>query len=427
MLSRSRAPSFARTVRAFTLIELLVVIGIVAALSVVVILVLNPAEILRQSRDSNRLADMSSLNTALGLYVAQGGASFGSSNVVYVSIPDTVATSSVGDQCQGLGLISLPLGWNYHCAPTSTYRNINGTGWVPVNFTTLSGGAPLSHLPIDPSQSSSSRYYYSYATNGSQFEATAIMESQAYKLGGSKDVISADGGSFASVYEKGTKLGLEPLDYGDSSLIGYWPFEEGTNTIAYDYSGTNATGSWSGTATGTFGYYSAGKVGSYAGTFDGVSTYVANAANNAVFNLSNGVTMLAWVKMTAGGVDQKIISKRPSYVLTVYNTNVPETEIFIASTSYDTRSVGGGTTLVVGRWYQIAGTYDGATLKTYVNGALDRQTGVSGNMDSVANALDIGKTADGVANYFNGFIDNARVYNRALSAAEIAAIYNAGR
>src|ERR1700748_1826186 len=113
--------------RGFTLIELLVVIAIIAVLSVVVILVLNPAQLLQQARDSNRLSDMSTLNTALGIYVVQSGSSLGMPNTVYVSIPDPAASSTaVGDHCEGLGLPILPGGYSYHCAATSTYRATDG-------------------------------------------------------------------------------------------------------------------------------------------------------------------------------------------------------------------------------------------------------------------------------------------------------------
>ena len=114
-------------------------------------------------------------------------------------------------------------------------------------------------------------------------------------------------------------------------------------------------------------------------------------------------------------------------MLTVYNTNVPETEIFIGGSSQDTRSAGGGTVLTTGVWYQIAGTFDGSTVKTYVNGVLDRQVSASGILSSTTYAIDLGKTADGTNNYFNGLIDDARVYNRALSAAQLAALYNGGK
>ncbi|HUC01691.1 MAG TPA: LamG-like jellyroll fold domain-containing protein [Candidatus Paceibacterota bacterium] len=427
-----RAPGPFRQRKGFTLIELLVVIAIIAILAVVVVLTLNPSELLKQSRDSNRISDMATLSSALSLYSTDqsGGSGFsmGTPGWVYVSIPDPQATSTAGDQCQGLGLPTLPAGYAYHCAASSTVRSVTNAGWVPVNFAAISSGAPLSSLPLDPVNASSSRLYYTYETNGTQYEVTAVMESQKYKAGGSGDVITPDGGRLASVYEKGTALGLEPLDYGDASLVGFWPMDEGSGTVAYDDSGSNATGTWNGGQVGTAsGYYSAGKIGSYAGAFDGSSTYLANTGNNPALVLTNAMTLVAWVKVNASGTDMKVISKRPSYVLTVFSNNIPETEIFIGGTSKDTRSASGGTTLVNGVWYQLAGTYNGSTLTTYVNGVLDRQISVSGTMDSTAYVLDLGKTADGTNANFNGLIDDARVYNRALSAAEIAALYNGGK
>ncbi len=72
--------------KGFTLIELLVVIAIIAILSVVVILTLNPAELLRQSRDSNRISDLSVTKSAIAFYLASvsSGISIGSSTYCYV-------------------------------------------------------------------------------------------------------------------------------------------------------------------------------------------------------------------------------------------------------------------------------------------------------------------------------------------------------
>ena len=121
------------------------------------------------------------------------------------------------------------------------------------------------------------------------------MESQKYGVGGTQDEISTDGGPLASVYEKGTKLGLEPLDYGDNSLVGYWPVNEATGTIAYDYSGSNATGSWNGAQAGTSGYYSQGKVQTYAGYFDGSTDYVnIGTKADATFAGTNAWTITGW-------------------------------------------------------------------------------------------------------------------------------------
>ncbi len=53
----------------FTLIELLVVIAILAILAVVVVLTLNPAGLLQEARDSNRISDMATLKSAIAMYI----------------------------------------------------------------------------------------------------------------------------------------------------------------------------------------------------------------------------------------------------------------------------------------------------------------------------------------------------------------------
>jgi prepilin-type N-terminal cleavage/methylation domain-containing protein len=176
------SPSFQSSSRsAFTLIELLVVIAIIAILAVVVVITLNPAELLRQSRDSNRLSDMATLQSAINLYnTDQSSASnfsLGSSSVTYISIPDPTATTTAGTDCSGLGF---PSGGSFHCAASSTYRNINGTGWIPVNLTNISSGAPIGNLPIDPINTTSTNFYYTYQTNGTTFKLRAVPESSKY-------------------------------------------------------------------------------------------------------------------------------------------------------------------------------------------------------------------------------------------------------
>ena len=163
--------------RGFTIVEVLVVIGILMVLVVVSLLFLNPSQLIRQGRDSNRLSDLSSLNESISLYhETTPGGSLGSSGIVYVSIPDQNATSTAGTNCSGLNLPSLGTG-TYHCAASSTYRNIDGTGWLPVNFSTVAG-KPFSVLPVDPINTSSSKEYYVYVVSGTQYEVLANPEAQ---------------------------------------------------------------------------------------------------------------------------------------------------------------------------------------------------------------------------------------------------------
>src|SRR3989338_6243643 len=172
----------------FTLIELLVVTAIVAILSAVVIITLNPAELLKQSRDSKRLSDLNPLNKALALYeVDVVGGSLGSSSTVYVSLPDASAS------CLNLGLPTLPAGYQYGCVTEANLRKTDGTGWIPVNLTEISSNTPLGSLPTDPVNATSSGLYYTYVPGGA-FEVNGSMESNKYKMAGSSDKVSKNGG-----------------------------------------------------------------------------------------------------------------------------------------------------------------------------------------------------------------------------------------
>ena len=237
---------------AFTLVELLVVIAVIAVLSVVVILILNPAETLRQSRDSNRVSDLSTLKTAIAFYEAQGGSSLGNASTSYVSIFDPAATSSAGDQCQGLGLPSLPGSWTYHCAASSSYKNIDGTGWIPVNFSGSQLKAPIDRLPVDPINTASTGNYFTYTTSGGTYELTASLESQKYAT-----TTSIDGGQYTDLYETGSNLALAPTDYAGGSGGGHNGYSY-ARTITM--SGSNVSGTLSNFPmlfSGTYAYLAA--------------------------------------------------------------------------------------------------------------------------------------------------------------------------
>lgn len=175
--------------RSFTLLELLIALGIVAIISTVGILILNPAEILRQSRDANRLAELASLERAIRAFQAERGAgSVGAAGVLYISLPDDNDVTAPVDDCSGLALPSLPLGWRYRCATSADLRRVDGNGWLPVDLRKLSTGS-FSSLPVDPLNRYDpgnflNNYFYLYATDGvSEYELNAKMESSKYGFG----------------------------------------------------------------------------------------------------------------------------------------------------------------------------------------------------------------------------------------------------
>jgi prepilin-type N-terminal cleavage/methylation domain-containing protein len=217
MIKTSQMKGNKKTKKGFTLIELLVVIAIIAILSVVVILTLNPAELLRQSRDSNRISDLSVTKSAISFYLASvnspnlASSSAGYNEAYYSQAnPPVLTTASSGFSTADITAANVT---------GSVQYAINSTGWIPVNFTAITaGGSPLASLPHDPVNSTTSLdsygdpLIYGYAASSSLlFKLTAHMESQKYQGGtnpGSNDVETTDGGNSNYTYEQGTLLTL---------------------------------------------------------------------------------------------------------------------------------------------------------------------------------------------------------------------------
>lgn len=190
--------------RGFTLVELLVVIGILAILTAITVVVINPVEYNREARDTQRISDLRNLNTLLTKYQLQNkrGLSLGSSLVVYTSLVDETSSS-----CASLGLPSLSGGWVYHCNTSiSNAKKTDGNGWLPVDL----GSVGLSVLPLDPNNTSSDSLYYVYVTNGLKFELQTALESNRYGSGGADDRVAQDQGDQSNRYETGSDLTIYP-------------------------------------------------------------------------------------------------------------------------------------------------------------------------------------------------------------------------
>jgi prepilin-type N-terminal cleavage/methylation domain-containing protein len=399
---------------AFTLIELLIAIAIIAILATVVILTINPAELLKQARDANRLSDLANLNHAVAIFQTDNPlGSIGAAFTTYLSLMDPTATTTAGTNCEGIAsLPSLPAPWNYHCSASSTLRMTNGTGWMPVNFSLNSSASPLSILPIDPTNSSSSRFYYTYATNGTGYEMTAITESQKYQA-----LMASDGGSYDGLYQKGNSLDITP-PFRSAGLVGYWPMDEGSGSVANDASGSNGNGTWSGTPAGTSGYYSAGKVGGWAGTFNNVNDFITvpNTLNEA--NLNQQWTVSAWVNI--GSAAEQVLLGYNSGLKLNHSTTNKLLEYLNSNTDdyYDY----GNYNLQDGVWHFVVFVFrnsDGLK-QIYVD---NNNVALAGpNLTSKPSGiLSSVKIGSGVL----GRIDDLRIYSRALSSAEISALYNA--
>lgn len=198
--------------RGFTLLELLIVIAVLAILSVVVVLVLNPAETLRKARDSQRMADLNTIKTAIGLYITSTSTPYlglgGSSNTGC----GTGASHYIWYSKSGASGSNLDGGQGVATSTSDTIAGrVDGTGWIPVNLASLTGGAPISNWPIDPTNiisgspdSADYVYRYSCLSSNMTFEINAKLESEAYTVQDNK--LTSDGGNNSNFYEVGTSL-----------------------------------------------------------------------------------------------------------------------------------------------------------------------------------------------------------------------------
>lgn len=182
--------------KGFTLIELLIVIAILAILGSAVVVVLNPAEILAQTRDGTRISDLNTLRNAINTYLVNTTES-----------PLNLGACTAGGRCTANpGAAAGPFATTT-CATVTAATNITGTGWIDVNFGTVSGGSPVSALPLDPTNSTTYLYAYMCAesiSTGYVFELNTKMESTKFAA-----KMTADGGNNASWYEMGTDPGLD--------------------------------------------------------------------------------------------------------------------------------------------------------------------------------------------------------------------------
>src|SRR6185295_20132663 len=172
----------------------------------------------------------------------------------------------------------------------------------------------------------------------------------------------------------------------------------------------------------------AGKVGG-ALSFNGTSSLVTvTDPGVSPLDLTTGMTLEAWVNPTTlNGWDPIVIKENTANVMSyaLYandgapqagGTNFPAGYARIGGAD---RVVRGVSPLSTGVWTHVATTYDGATQRIYINGNLVASRAQTGAIGVGNGSLRIGGDTIFTNEFYQGLIDEVRVYNRALTAAEI--------
>ncbi len=204
-----------------------------------------------------------------------------------------------------------------------------------------------------------------------------------------------------------------------AGLVAAYSFDAGSGTTAADSSGRNNNGTLANAA-----WTPSGKFGA-ALTFNGTSSQVT-VADNASLDLTNAMTLSAWVNPTANSAAWRTLilkENTSNLVYALYSSGDTPSPEGMRVAGGATRSAVGTGSLPLNSWTHLAATYDGANLRLYVNGVLASTTAATGNMANSAGALRIGGNAIW-GEYFAGRIDEVRIFNRALPATEVATMMN---
>jgi len=226
------------------------------------------------------------------------------------------------------------------------------------------------------------------------------------------DAVTANG--------KVTQGDVWTLDTG--SLVAWYKFDQGSGDVIADSGPSGIDGSAHGDPA-----WADGVLGK-AMAFDGNDAYV-NLGNDPKFNITNQITVSAWIKVNAFDRSyQTIISKGDTSWRLQRNAGTDTLEFGCMGLPVPNNVTWGGIFGKIGvndgQWHHAVGTYDGRKISLYVDCVLDVSEDVIGSIKTNDHPVYIGQNAEKPGRFWNGLIDDVRVYSYALSADEIANIFS---
>lgn len=206
-------------------------------------------------------------------------------------------------------------------------------------------------------------------------------------------------------------VNLSIANVADDGLVGYWAFDEAAGDKASDATGNGHNGQFEGAPK-----WVEGKFGS-ALEFDGATDYVAVTDHDSL-DFEENLTIMAWFSPTDILTSRRMMVKNDSIFVIFDFGNTNSADLLLKPNNTFAES----TTTVwnIGEWYHYAGTFDGKTMKVYINGKLEGEAAndvpiTPSDLDFWIGGDDYGRPSD----FFPGIIDEVRIYEKALSEADI--------
>lgn len=196
--------------------------------------------------------------------------------------------------------------------------------------------------------------------------------------------------------------------------IGYFKFEDEGNTVQ-DSSGIGNTGLWSNSSS----HYEIGKIGKSA-IFTGSNNILVSSAST--YSTPYALTLSTWIKPSTSTGARMIISNLSSWDYRIYQNGLGlamQVSLDDGNSGYHTAT----NVLTADQWQFVTGTFDGSSVKLYVNGQQVLNNTASGTIIDPNPNIRIGSNGGGSENFL-GNIDEVKIYNYALSDTEILQEYN---
>ena len=204
---------------------------------------------------------------------------------------------------------------------------------------------------------------------------------------------------------------LGVANVAEEGLVAYWPFDEGTGKTAEDVTGNGHDGKFAGAPK-----WVDGKFGT-ALEFDGEEDHVV-VADDAALAIEENITFMAWFSPGDVLTSRRLMVKNNS-IFVIFDFGNKDSIDFLVKPD-NTFAESTTTDWKVGEWYHFAGTFDGKTMRVYVNGKLEGEAAnnvpiAPSDLELWIGGDDFGRPTD----FFPGTIDEVRLYEKTLTEAEI--------
>ena len=225
------------------------------------------------------------------------------------------------------------------------------------------------------------------------------------------------------VWADGTVITGDVWSFTTGSLVALWKLDEASGDIAKDSAGNN-----NGKLIGDPQWQPAAGRISGALEFDGDGDFVKIGAESD-FDMADQITVSTWIKVNQFDKEWQAIIAKGDYAWRIQR-NQNEDSLEFACTGlkipsgapwgnlYGKRSVNDG------QWHHIAAIYDGSKMYLIIDGDLDSSQPASGRINTNNAPVYIGENSENTGRYWNGLIDDVRVYNYALMEEEVTALSN---